>query len=57
MKKSLSILVVILLTAIGAEALASALDIQIQKLVKDTSDAQPGGNGNTGGRNKATLEK
>lgn len=56
MKKSLSIVLVLLLTAIGAEALASAFDIQIEKLVKDSNDGQPGGNGK-GGWNRASVEK
>lgn len=48
MKKSLSIVLVLILTAIGAEALASALDIQINKIVSETNDIGAGSNGNTG---------
>jgi len=47
MKKSLSIVLVLLLTAIGAEALASALDHQIHKIT-ETNDK--GGSDNKGGK-------
>jgi len=48
MKKSLSIVLVLILTAIGAEALASMLDMQVNKVVSETNDK--GGTDNKGGR-------
>lgn len=48
MKKSLSIVLVLILTAIGAEALASKLDVQINTLVSETNDIGPSSNGNSG---------
>ena len=38
MKKSLYAIIVILLSAIGANALASMMDVQVQKVVSETND-------------------
>lgn len=63
MKKSLYAVVVILLSAVGANALASLIDIQVQKVVQETNDKGGGANsrgnegGGGGGRFCSTLEK
>lgn len=39
MKKSLSAILVILLSLIGANALASKIDFNVNKVIKETSDS------------------
>lgn len=48
MKKSLSALLVVLLSAVGANALASKLDMAVHKVSIETNDKT--GNDNAGGR-------
>ncbi len=60
MKKSLYAILVILLSAIGANALASMLDVSVHKVTIETNDKGSGPNGssdNTGTRNAVTREK
>ena len=51
---------VILLSSMGLNALASIVDIEVKKVVTDTTDGSGGGNGSSnggGGRNQVTREK
>lgn len=48
MKNSLNIVLVLILTFVGAEALASALDAKIHKVVSETNDHGSEQNSNTG---------
>jgi len=54
-KKSLYAALVILLSVVGANALASILDLHVHKVATETSDK--GGAANKGGKGCHTLEK
>ena len=58
MKKSLYAILVMLLSFVGANAWASKIDLNVEKVNK-TSDftASQNGNNDTGGRNLVTMEK
>lgn len=55
MKKSLYALIVVILSTIGAHALAEKVDMNVQKHVARTMDKT--GNDNAGGKGCATIEK
>ncbi len=56
MKKSLSALLVIVLSMIGAKAMAAKVDVNVNRVKMDTSDGtDPGWNGST--KNGATKSK
>lgn len=60
MKKSLYAIAVILLSMIGANALASKIDVNVKKVSIETTDTTGSQNGtgeNDGGRNMVTREK
>ncbi len=54
MKKSLYAIVVVLLSAIGANALASMMDKTVEKISTETTDGK--GTGNGSGKNGITRE-
>lgn len=56
MKKSLSAILVIFFTLVGATALAAQFDSNVRKNIIESSDKGGGSNG-TGGRNAITKEK
>ena len=59
MKKSLTALFVLLLSSFGANALASKLDFNIKRVVKETNDksSSQNGSGDNSGGNMVTKHK
>ncbi len=59
MKKSLCAILVVILSALGANALAAKLDINVEKVTIETSDksGNDNGAGSGGVRNVITKEK
>jgi hypothetical protein len=54
MKKSLSAILVILLSLIGAKAMAAKIDVNVNRATKETTDAT--GDKNGGNRSCGTLK-
>lgn len=59
MRKSLNAILVLCLSLIGANALASTVDFNVKKVSVETNDqgSNQNGNGDRGGRNMITREK
>lgn len=59
MKKSLYAIIVVILSALGASALAAKIDMNVEKVTIETSDksGNDNGAGSTGVRNNQTRER
>lgn len=55
MKKSLYAIIVVILSALGASALAAKIDMNVEKVTIETSDKS--GNDNASEKNRVTREK